>query len=151
MLWGMRGRRRLAAVVAAMLVLAAPAAAATFSSGSYGGKTAQGKRISFKANFANTDVTKLKFSETGKCNNGDKSKGNQGPLNATVSSKGKFHITGKSPSGATKLSLNGVISGTKAHGSFTLVTRFTKAGKASASGSVKCATGKVKWSAKLGG
>jgi hypothetical protein len=148
----MRGRRRLAAVVAAMLVLAAPAAAATtFTSGTYGGNTAQGKRISFKANFANTDITKLKFSESGKCDNGDKSKGNQGPLTATVGSKGKFHISGKSPSGATKLSLNGVISGNKAHGSFTLVTRFTKSGKASAKGTIKCATGKVKWSAKLGG
>jgi hypothetical protein len=151
MLWVMRGRRRFAAVTAALLALAAPALAANFKSGSYGGKTKQGKRISFKASLDNAEITKMKFSERGTCNNGDKSKGTQGPLTATVNDNGKFHIKGTSTSGATKLSLNGTISGGKAHGSFTIKSTFNSAGKADPNGSVKCTTGKVKWHAKKGG
>ena len=148
----MRGRCRLAAVVAALLAFAAPALASSFTSGGYGGKTKQGKRITFKADSSTLEVSNIKFSETGTCKNGDKSKGKQGPLSSTVSStSGKFHISGTSTSGATKLTLNGTISGTKAHGSFTIRSRFNKSGKADPKGSVKCTTGKVKWNAKQGG
>ena len=151
MLWVMRGRRRFAAVTAVLLAIAAPALAANFTSGGYGGKTKQGKRISFKASLDNGELTKMKFSERGTCNNGDKSKGTQGPLSAAVNDSGKFHISGTSSSGGTKLTLNGKISGSKAHGSFTIRSRFNSAGKADPNGSVKCTTGKVKWNAKQGG
>ena len=144
----MRGRRRLAAIVAALLVLAAPALAATFTPGKYGGKTKQGKKISFKANAETNEITSLKFKERGKCNNGDRSRGAQGPLSTDIADSGKFHITGTSTSGATKLTFNGKISGSKAHGSFTVKSRFNSAGNPDPNGSVKCTTGKVKWSAK---
>ncbi|HEX8074523.1 MAG TPA: hypothetical protein VF545_06035 [Thermoleophilaceae bacterium] len=144
----MRGRRRLAALIAGLLVFAAPALAATFNGGKYGGKTKQGKKISFKADAQTSEIRSLRFSERGKCNNGDQSRGSQGPLSADVSDTGKFHITGTSTSGATKLTFNGTITGNKAHGSFTVKSRFNSAGKADPNGSVKCSTGKVKWSAK---
>lgn len=133
----------------AVLALAAPAVAADFQTGGYKGKTKQKKTIRFKADMAAGEIKGLKFGERGKCNNGDKSKGTQGPLSTDVDDSGKFHIDATSPSGSTRLVLNGTISGSKAHGKFTVKSRFDSSGAPNPNGSVKCSTGKVKWSAKL--
>src|SRR2546421_7788664 len=139
----MRGKRLPVAVLAAMLAVAAPAVAASFQTGHYAGKTKQDKTISFGADAANSEIHNLKFAEKGACSDGGTSKGNQGPFNGvTVAADGTFSVQGKSASGATKLKLTGTIAGSKAHGNFKVTSRFTKSGKPSPSGSIKCSTGK---------
>jgi hypothetical protein len=146
----MRGKRLAVAVLAALLAVAAPAVAASFTTGHYAGKTKQKKKISLDADSANSQINNLKFAEKGKCSDGGTSKGHQGPFNAvTVNPDGTFSVKGQSATGATKLKLNGTISGTKAHGKFKVTSRFTKNGTPNPDGSIKCSTGKVKWSVKL--
>jgi hypothetical protein len=149
---------RLAILTVLVLALAGPAYALTsFTTGKYAGKTAQTKsngkhrKISFHADFDASQVTNLKFVETGKCNDGGHSSGSQKGLHADVDANGNFKIVAKSSSGATKLKLNGSLSGTKASGTFSIKSRFNKSNNPDPNGSIKCSTGTVKWSAKTTG
>jgi hypothetical protein len=153
----MKKTSRLALLLALVLALAAPALAATFTTGKYQGNTSQKKKngkhrkISFHADNAAQQITNLKFTETGTCNDGGSSTGDQKGLHADVDAAGNFVIKGSSPSGATKLTLNGSIAGTKASGTFTVKSRFNKAGNPDKNGKIKCTTGTVKWKASFVG
>ena len=152
-------RAWIAVPLAVALALPAPVAfGASFSSGSYKGKTAQrnGKHkrrtISFRADGESGEIFGIKFVETGRCSDGTTTIGKQKDLSATVGADGKFSINATSPGGGTRLSLTGTIAGTKASGRFTVKSRFKKRGtKPNKHGKIKCSTGKVKWSAKLVG
>jgi hypothetical protein len=154
----MKRTPRIAILVALALVFAAPALAATFTTGKYKGKTEQTKsngqhrKISFHADSAASQITNLKFFETGKCSDGGTSSGDQKGLHADVDTAGKFAIDAQSPKGATKVKVRGTISGTKASGTFWVKSRFNKdTNKADPHGSIKCSSGTVSWSAKLSG
>jgi hypothetical protein len=132
--------------------MAVPALAATaYKSGKYGGKTAQNKRISFTVDNQAAEVSKLKFKHTGTCSDGNVSDGRQGPFLLGISDAGKFHVKSTSPSGATHLTVNGKLAGKTASGNFTVKTSFNKKGKPDKNGKIHCTTGKVKWTATLGG
>ena len=148
----------MALALVALLAFAVPAFAASFSTGDYGGRTKQkngkGKhrRISFHADFDADEITGIKFVETGKCKDGTTTIGKQKDLSAPVLANGTFTVKASSSNGGTKLSLKGKIAGTKASGSFIVKSRYKKhATKPNKHGKVRCSTGKVKWSAKLGG
>ena len=152
----MKTRSRIAIAIALVVALAAavPAIAATFTTGKYKGTTGQKnprhqfRKITFHADSTASEITNLKFVNTGTCSDGGASSGDQGPINMIVAADGSFKFDGSSASGATKLHLVGTIAGTKASGSFKVTSRFKKDGTPSPTGSVRCSSGTVKWSAK---
>ena len=156
----MRWTSRLAAPALVALAVAAPAVAATFQSGSYEGTTSQinkqtGKhrKITFKADAVNGEVTKIKFYAKGTCTDG----GTSGRLHGTpperlfadVDDTGHFNMVAKSPSGATTVRVQGDLAGSKASGTLSVKSRFnSKTNEPDPNGSIRCSTGKVTWSAK---
>jgi hypothetical protein len=151
-----------ALVSALVLAVAAPAVASTFQTGKYTGTTGQKnkrthkfRKISLHADSTAGQLSNIKFVSTGECDDGSHSEGSQGTggnkLFADVDGNGDFSLTAKSPSGGTKLTMSGNIAGDKASGTFTVKSRFNKAGKSDPHGSIKCTSGLVKWSAKLTG
>ena len=146
----------LALVTALVLAVAAPAIAASFTSGPYVGHTAQKnhrtgqfRKFSFTANASTSRITNLKFTNTGTCSDGGKSSGTQSGLAFNVRADGTFSGKGTSPNGATKLTLSGTITGTKAWGTFKVTSRFNKQGYLDPNGSITCTSGVVQWWAHL--
>ena len=156
----MRRISRLAAPALVALAAAAPAIAATYESGRYAGTTSQinkqtGKhrKITFNADAVNGEVTKIKFYAKGKCSDD----GTSGRLHGTpperlfadVDDTGHFSMVAKSPSGATTIRVSGDLAGNKASGTLSVKSRFNaKTNEPDPNGSVRCSTGKVRWSAK---
>jgi hypothetical protein len=151
--------RRLVLVAVLALALAVPAyAAVTYQTGRYEGHTSQknskGKhrKISFHADFDAGEITNIKFVSTGTCTDGGDSHGSQGGKNSNLfanpDSNGDFKFTTYSKDKSTKLHMEGHIAGTKANGNFTVTSRYDKQGNSDKDGSVKCTSGKVKWTAR---
>jgi hypothetical protein len=147
-------------VLAAGLALAAPAIAATFSTGNWKGTTAQVKgpkghrthrKISFKADSAAQEITKLNVDAQGKCSDKGVSIDKQSGLFADVNADGTFKIEGSGPKGGTKFKLTGKISGKKASGTFVIKSRYNSKNQPDKNGSIKCSTGTVNWSAAFAG
>jgi hypothetical protein len=161
MLRRMRTSSRLVLIGVLALAMAAPALASTFTTGDYVGTTSQKngegrfRKIKLHADATAGQLSKIVFFSTGKCNDGSHSHGWQGKgenkLFADVDENGHFSLFAPSKSGATKLTMSGTIVGNKASGTFTIKSRFNKnTNKSDPNGSVKCSSGKVKWSAKTG-
>ena len=153
----MKTTSRVAALLAFVLAFAAPAVAAAFTTGNYKGKTAQTyrkhhhkkhRKISVHADSTAGQVSNLKFFTQGKCSDGGRSSGKQGPFTTNVDQNGHFSVRGTSPSGATHLKLNGTLSGNKANGTVKVVSHFNKNNQPDPNGKIRCSSGKVKWSAK---
>jgi hypothetical protein len=163
MLLDMRNASRLLLVVLAALALAVPAiAATTYSTGKYTGTTSQRnqnthkfRKISLHADSTAAQVSNIKFVSRGTCNDDTHSEGSQGKgenkLFADVDDNGHFSLFAPSATGATKLTMEGDLSGDKASGTFTVKSRFDKNSHPDPHGSIKCTTGTVHWSAKLTG
>jgi hypothetical protein len=158
----MRTASRLLLLLLAGLALAVPAIAATYSTGKYTGTTSQRnqnthkfRKITLHADSTAGRVSNIKFVSRGKCNDNTHSEGSQGKgdnkLFADVDDNGHFSLFAPSKTGATKLTMDGDLSGDQASGTFTVKSRFDKNSKPDPHGSIKCTTGTVHWSAKLTG
>jgi hypothetical protein len=125
-------------VLAGSLVL--PAVAATPKSGSWSGKTKQGKSISFKVTPGGGKVKKIKFGFRGHCDNGAGTTG-------TVTMPGPFTVSGGkfTAKGGASVVRGTFVSRTKARG--TLRQRGTLFDPLSLR-QVSCTSGKVRWNAK---
>jgi hypothetical protein len=125
-------------VLTAALVL--PAVAATPGSGSWSGKTRQGKSIGFKVTPGGGKVKKVKFGFRGHCDNGASTSG-------TVSMPGPFTVSGGTftAKGGSSVVRGTFTSRTKARG--TLRQRGTLFDPVSLR-QVSCTSGKVRWTAR---
>ena len=133
---------RVSAVLGLVLTVALvfPAVAATPRSGSWSGKTRQGKLISFKVTPGGGKVKRVQFGFRGHCDNGASTTG-------SVSMPGPFPVSGGkfTARGGNSVVRGTFTSRTRARG--TLRQRGTFFDPASFR-QVPCTSGRVRWSAK---
>jgi hypothetical protein len=137
-------------------LLATATALATFSSGSYKGKTSQGYALKFKVfqhQFVDLHtrdasmVTGLTYTVKMTCTDGDMFVAKRGPFNDIVVKNGKYSTTFATADGSNSTVLTGSLSGKHASGRIKFKLIYNTASQLDPAGTVFC-TANVTWTAK---